>query len=202
MAEVTLEGRAGTRLEPSRAGLGQAWGWTGGDWSRGGEDWGQAGAGLGLGWRGTRALLSRFACLLAAVGGRSGCTPSSKSPELCNCFEGCVGMLRHGMHLQLPGLGFSAEHLASVTVQERYEIRPQGISIEVTAPHKPAEAIYTAWFLRVSCAPPTLHLIPGCCGSLCSPPTPGTGGWLGPDHLHSRNGSRRQGENWQPVAEK
>lgn len=49
VAEVTLEGRAGTRLEPSQAGLGQAWGWAGEDRDAGGQDWGEAGAGLGLG---------------------------------------------------------------------------------------------------------------------------------------------------------
>ena len=116
--KMTLEGRAGTRLEPSQAGLGQGWGWTGEAWCAGGQDWGEAGAGLGLGWRGALALLSRFACPLAAMGGRSGCTPRSKGYELCNCFLGCVGTLRHGAHLQLPTLGFSAKHLASVTIQE------------------------------------------------------------------------------------
>lgn len=67
-------------------------------------------------------MLSRFACLLAAVGGRSGCTaPSSEGRVL-----GCVGMLRHGAHLQLPTLGLSAKPLVSGVIQEWYEISRQG----------------------------------------------------------------------------
>lgn len=166
-------------MEPSQAGLGQAWGWSGWNWGRGGQDWGEAGAGLELGWGGAPALLSRFACPLAAAGGRSGCAPRSKGRELC--FLGCVGILRHGVHLQLPTLGFSAKHLSSVTTQG------SGISLEITAPHKTAQVMYTAWFLHVSHAPPILHLIPVGCGSLCSPPTPGRESWLGADCLHSRN---------------
>lgn len=126
MAEVTLDGRAGTRLEASQAGMGRAWGWTGMDWGRGRQDWGEAGAGLGLEWRAALASLSCFACPLAGVGGRSGGTAPSKGRELCSCFLEPVRVLRHGAHLQLPTLGFSAKHLASVTIQEWYEIRPQG----------------------------------------------------------------------------
>lgn len=116
MAEVTLEGRAGTRLEPSQAGVGQAWGWTG-------VQVGGTGARLALGWRGTLVMLSDFAACpghavpLAAVGGRGGCTQCSEGWELCGCFLGCVGMIRHGAHLQLP-------MLASVTSQERHGIKP------------------------------------------------------------------------------
>lgn len=43
VAEVTLEGRAGTRLEPSRAGLGQAWGWVGVQVGGLGRGWGGGG---------------------------------------------------------------------------------------------------------------------------------------------------------------
>ena len=52
--------------------------------------------------------------------------PRSKACELCDCFLGCLGMLKHGVHLQLPKLGRSAKHLASGTVQERHEIKRQG----------------------------------------------------------------------------
>lgn len=61
MAEVTLEGRAGTRLEPSRAGVGQAWGWIGVQVGRTGRG---SAAALGLGWRGTLVMLSYFAARL------------------------------------------------------------------------------------------------------------------------------------------
>lgn len=161
----------------------------------------RTGAGLGLEWRGALALLSSFACLLAAVGGRSG---RCEGCELCNCFLGYVGMLRRGAHLQLPTLGFSTKPLASVTIQEWYESGPKGpgVSLEITARHKPSRIVSAAQFLRVSRAPPTLHLIPVGCGSLRSPPTPGRRSWSRPERPHSRNDSTPQGENRQPAAEK
>ena len=76
-----------------------------------------------------------------------------------------------------------------------------GVSLEITVPYKPAWTIYTARFPHVSHAAPTPHLNPVGCSSLCSPPTPGRGRWLGPDCLHSRDVSRRKAENWQPMAE-
>lgn len=87
---------------------------------------GQRQTGLGLEWQAALASLSCFACPLAGVGGRSGGTEPSKGRELCSCFLERVGLLRHGAHLQLPTLSFSAKHLASVTIQEWYETRPQG----------------------------------------------------------------------------
>lgn len=69
VAEVTLEGRARTLLEPSRAGLGTSLGL---DWGVLGRSWGRTGAGLGrTRAKGALALLSHFACPLAAVGGSS-----------------------------------------------------------------------------------------------------------------------------------
>lgn len=146
-------------------------------------------------------MLSRFACPLAAMGGRSGCTaPSSEGRVL-----GCVGMLRHGAHLQLPTLDLSAKPLVSGVIQEWYEISRQGSWCQLgnhSTTQNTTDFIHCLVPACFPCTIPALHLIPVGCSSLCSPPTPGRRSWLGPGRLHGRNDSTRQGENWQPAAEK
>lgn len=84
MAEVTLEGRAGTRLEPSQAGVGQAWDWTG-------VQEGRTGARLALGSRGTLVTLSYFAARLQPWAAGVGAHNAARAGSSATAFWGAWG---------------------------------------------------------------------------------------------------------------
>jgi len=90
VAQVTLEGRAGTRLEPSRAGLGRAWGRTGEDWAEvegSGRGWGRTGARA----EGSPGLAVPLRLPLAAVEAGVGPCHAAKPVSSATAFWGAWG---------------------------------------------------------------------------------------------------------------